>query len=313
MGEEQSLVRSPSKLEIFSRLTRIQFIPLIILPALSGTCLAWFEFKQFNAFYFGLVLLGVTLLHLGANSIDDVYDYENGVDQVANSMFPRDFGAWKPLPRGVISLKNAKLVSAVLFGLSICIGIYFWYAVGVWAFALAIAGVVLATIYTAPPLKLDYRGHALGEVSIFLSFGPIPVVGAFFVQTGILGLNALLASIPIGLMTVTILVDHDLIFYEAYTKSRKLSLATVLGRKNALIASLLMTVASYLFVLGLVFANVFPAWSLIAPLVSALILARKASAFSRPEEPPPFYVSFTANGLISNWSFALVLALTLLL
>ncbi|MGI0083641.1 MAG: prenyltransferase [Nitrososphaerales archaeon] len=313
MAEWQSVFKSSSKLEIFFRLTRIQFIPLIILPALVGTSIAWLEFKQFNALYFALVLLGVSLLHLGANSIDDVYDYANGVDQIANSMFPKEFGGWKPLPRRLISLRGAKLISALLFGSSLVIGIYFWRVMGFWALGLALGGVALATVYTAPPFKLDYRGFALGEISILFSFGPIPVLGAFFVQTGALALNPLLVSIPIGLMTVTILVDHDLIFYEAYKKSGKQSLGTVLGRKNALKASLAMTLVSYLLVVGLALANVIPVWTLLAPLMSALILARKARAFSRSEEPPSYYVPFTTNGLISNWTFALVLALTLLL
>ncbi len=304
--------KPPSKLDIFFRLTRIQFIPLIILPALAGTTLAWVEFKQFNAEFFGLVILGVVFLHLGANAIDDVYDLENGVDQVANSMFPKDFGGWKPLPRGLISLRNAKLVSGGLFALSLIIGVYFWHVVGFWAFGLALGGVALATFYTAPPLRLDYHGYALGEVSILLSFGPIPVLGAFYVQTGMLALNALLLSIPIGLMTVTILIDHDLIFYEVYAKSRKFTLGTVLGRKNALKASVALVVLSYILVVGLVLAGILPVWALLAPLVSGVILARKASTFSRPAEPPPFYVPFTVNAMISNWSFALLLALTIL-
>ncbi len=315
MSEEQSVPRGEthSGFEIFFRLTRLQFIPLIILPALAGTALAYFEFRQFNPWYLTLTLLGVILLHLGANAIDDVYDFQNGVDQVANSIFPRDFGGWKPLPRGLISLKNAKLVSVALFGFSLSIGAYFWYLVGFWAFGLALIGVLLATFYTAPPLRLDYHGFALGELAILLSFGPIPVLGAFYVQTGALAFNALLVSIPIGLKTVTVLIDHDLIFYEVYSKSKKFSLGTVLGRRNALRASLAMTVASYLLVIGFALGGIIPFWGILAPFASAIVLERKASVFLRPEETPPFYVTFTVNGLLSNWTFALVLALTILL
>ena len=172
---------------------------------------------------------------------------------------------------------------------------------------------MLAISYTAPPLKLDYRGLGLGEIAILLAFGPIPVLGSFYVQTGILTLPVLLVSIPVGIMTVTVLIDHDLIFYEVYSASKKFSLGTVLGRTRSLSASLLLTIIAYVSVFALVDAKVLPIWSCLAPIISVLILARKAKTFNRPNEPPPYYVPFTVNGLFSNWIFCLVLALTILL
>jgi len=302
-----------SNITIFARLTRFQFLPLILLPALCGTFLAFRTYHVFNPTYFALMFLGVAMLHLGANAIDDCYDFQNGVDQVANSMFPKDFSAWKPLPRGLISLKNAKSVSYMLLLGSLLLATYFAFVVGPWSLILGVAGIFLAITYTAPPLKLDYRGFGLGEIEILLAFGPIPLLGSFYVQTGVLTLPALLVSIPIGIMTVTILMDHDLIFYEVYSVSKKFSLGTVLGRAKSLSAILLFSVISYGIVFALVGAKVLPIWSCLAPITSALILARRAKTFRRPNEAPPHYVPFTVNGLLSNWIFSLVLALTILL
>ncbi len=291
----------------------MQFIPLTILPALVGTSLAYHDYHKFSIGFLSVVILGVISLHLGANAIDDYYDYRNGVDKVANEMFPKEFGGWKPLPRGLISLRDAKLVSAGLFATSLVIGAYFWYAVGYWAFLFALTGVLLATFYTAPPLKLDYRGYGLGEISILLSFGPIPVLGAFYVQTGLINLTALLVSIPVGLLTVTILIDHDLIFYEVYSKCAKMSLATVLGRRGALKLSLFLSVVAYSIMIGISLAGMIPLWTPLAAVVGGLLLARKRGVYSQSKEPPPYYLPFTVNGMIANWAFSLILALTLLL
>src|ERR1700680_2376107 len=114
----QKETSKPSPLVIFFRLTRVQFLPLIILPAVVGIALAFKLDNAFNPMYFALVLAGVILLHLGANAIDDCYDYQNGVDGIANDFFPKDFGGWKPLPRKMISLRNAKIVSYLLFAAS---------------------------------------------------------------------------------------------------------------------------------------------------------------------------------------------------
>lgn len=297
-------------LEILYRLTRVQFLPLVILPCAVGTALAYRFTGSFNAPYFLLVILGVALLHLGANAIDDCYDYQNGVDEIANSVFPTDFGGWKPLPRRLISLSTAKMVSALLFAGSLVISLYFAAVVGYWSLFLAVSGILLAIFYTAPPLKLDYRGKGLGEIAILFAFGPIPVLGSYYVQTGSLSFPTFLVSLALGLMTVTILIDHDMIFYEVYQKAKKFSMAAVLGRKKALEYSLYLTFVAYAFVIALVAARVLPLPSLLAPIASALVLSRKSEAFTRAKEAPPYYVPFTANALLGNWMFSLLLAIT---
>jgi 1,4-dihydroxy-2-naphthoate polyprenyltransferase len=313
---KQETVRSdesrPGNLALFLRLTRAQFLPLIVLPAIVGTAYAFYSSQRFNPLFFALVLLGVVLLHLGANAIDDAYDFQNGVDKIANSTFPKDFGGWKPIPRGYISLERGKFVSFLLLAAGIVVGIYFWYTVGYFAVILAIIGTLLAIFYCAPPLKLDYRGLGLGEAAIFFTFGPIPVLGTYYVQTGSISLDAFLVSVPIGLMTVTILMDHDLIFYEVYKKSGKLSLSTVLGRRKALIGSALITVVAFGMILGLVAAGILPIWCTAAPLISGAVLLRKRRDYGSSDKPPPFYVPFTVNALYSDWLFSLFLAIGIL-
>ncbi|MHB8568533.1 MAG: UbiA family prenyltransferase [Nitrososphaerales archaeon] len=294
-------------------MTRAQFLPLVILPALLGAFLAYFTFHTLNIPLLAITVFGVALLHLGANSIDDCFDYQNGVDKIANAVFPRDFAGWKPLPRGQISLRGAKLISYLLFLSSLSFAALLWYYVGIWAFILGVSGVILAVAYTAPPLKLDYRGLGLGEVSIFFAFGPIPVLGAYFVQTADLSFNAFLVSIPVGILTVTILLDHDLIFFEVYNKARKMSLAATIGKKKALIASFLLTICSYVLVIIFVAFRILPIWCLAAPAASFVIILRKKNTFSKPNEQPPYYLPFTVNSLVSNWAFCLILALSLLI
>jgi 1,4-dihydroxy-2-naphthoate octaprenyltransferase len=301
------------KLSIFLRLTRAQFLPLIILPVSVGTALAYSSTHSTNAELFGLALAGSVFLHLGANAIDDCYDYENGVDSKADSMFPKDFEGWKPIPRNLISLPVAKALSFLLLGLSLSFGVYLSIRVGYWALILGLIGVALAYFYTAPPLKLDYRGIGLGELAIFAAFGPVPVLGSYYVQTGILSMEAFLISIPIGIMTVTILLDHDLIFFEVYRASKKLSLTTVLGRKKALKLSFALTIASYVVILMLAAYRILPVSSILAPLASAFVLFEKWKVYFGEDGPPPLYASFTLRAMLSNWTFSLLLALALAL
>src|SRR5207247_4038255 len=85
-----------------------------------------------------------------------------------------------------------------------------------------------------------YRGLGMGELAIFLSFGPIPCLGTYYVLTGSLSLIPLILSIPTGLLTTSVLLSHDKIFFDAYSEAGKRSLAVVLGRNltNKLIFAL---------------------------------------------------------------------------
>ncbi len=94
-------------------------------------------------------------------------------------------------------------------------------------------------------------------------------------------------SLAVGIMTVTILVDHDMIFYEVYRRAKKYSLGAVLGRARALTASLYLTILSYGLIAVFVAVGILPLTTLAAPIVSALILVRKAKTFDRSEEAPP--------------------------
>ena len=47
---------------------------------------------------------------------------------------------------------------------------------------IGVVGIIVSLAYTAPPLKLVYRG--LGEVAVAIGFGPLMLLGAYVVQTG---------------------------------------------------------------------------------------------------------------------------------
>jgi 1,4-dihydroxy-2-naphthoate polyprenyltransferase len=70
-----------------------------------------------------------------------------------------------------------------------------------------VAGVVLSLFYTAPPLRFVHRG--LGEIVVALGFGPIMVLGAYFVQAQEYALEPLLASIPVGILIALVLYVNE--------------------------------------------------------------------------------------------------------
>lgn len=230
---------------LLPRLLRVQFTPVMIAPVILGAAVAWHAVRVFAPVLFLLALAGSVCLHLAANAIDDVYDYILGTDKVSERLFPPDTPGWKPLARGVMSVGQAIKVSYLLYGVSLVIGVFLSYLVGWYALAIAVPGILLSYFYTAPPLRLDYRGLGLGELSILLSFGPIPALGVYYVTTGQISGLPFIFAIPSGLLTTGILVSHDLIYYEPYKQSGKRSLVVVIGKGRALLFASVLPLFAY--------------------------------------------------------------------
>ena len=294
------------------RLTRIQFTPVIIVPVIVGTAAAW-SFKQvFNPAYLILALIGSILLHLASNTIDDVFDYSSGVDKASDKMFPPDFPGWKVIPRGVMTLHTAKIYSYVMFGITLSIGLYFTLAVGYWAIILAAIGMFLGYFYTAPPLMLDFRGKGFGEISIFLSFGLVPVLGSYYIQTGQLSLLAALVSVPSGLLTTSVLMNHNQIFFEPYVQTSKRTLTIVLGREWALKTTMALTVLAYLVVVTSSVIGLLPQTTLLVLLALPFTLKQLKISIKKNKVIPD-YAALTQATFVAGIVFGLLFAVGLLL
>ncbi len=252
------------------------------------------------------------MLHLASNIINDVYDYTSGVDKISEQSFPRDFQGWKVLPRGVLPLSTAKQYAYLFYLGGILIGLYLTVVTGLPVLVLGVLGVLLSYAYTAPPLRLDYRGLALGEIAIFASFGPIPALGAYYIQTQRLALSPLLASIPIGILTTVLLLNHDLIFHDVYKEGGKRSLAVVLGRPTTIRLTAFLSALCYLYVFFLIFLRLLPITTLsILPALAVLFLLVRL--YAKLGLQIPDYGKATQLALFHSLLFGLLLSLGFLL
>jgi len=299
-------------LPVLSRFVRAQFAPVMIAPVVLGGALAWRQAMAFDPAIFALTLLGSVSLLFAANGIDDVYDQLNGVDSTADRLFPKEFPGWKPITRGAITVRDGFVISGVFYVVSLVIGLYLSLLVGWLAIGIAIPGILLSYFYTAPPLKLDYRGIGLGELSILLSFGPIPCLGAYYVLTRGIALAAAAVPVSTGLLTVNVLLMHDLIFFEAYRQAGKRSLAVVLGAQRTLRVVLGFALLAYLIVAASVVVGWIPPLGLLC--VAALPLLLWSQKGGAPSEPPPQVIGRrTMKTFLHSVAFTLLLAMGLIL
>jgi 1,4-dihydroxy-2-naphthoate octaprenyltransferase len=296
---------------LFVRFARVQFLPVVLAPLLVGTAAAWYASHSLNPLLLGLLFLGSASLLIASNSIDDVYDFVNGVDQVSERMFPKEFPGWKPIPRGLMSVGQGFTISGTFYLVSLAVALYLAVVVGWIALAMAASGILLGYFYAAPPLRLDYRGFALGEVAIFLCFGAIPVLGAFYVLTGGLSPLPLLVSIPSGLLTTNIVLTHDMIFYDSYKAAGKRSLTVVLGRVRTGRLTFVLSGVAYATTILLVAVGRIPVFSLLVLLALPALLLKGLP--SGVEKPVPEYARMTMRVFVHSILFSVLLAAGLIL
>ncbi|MBP7796383.1 MAG: prenyltransferase [Elusimicrobiales bacterium] len=174
--------------------------PASIVPmVISGV----YSYKNgwFNWFDFCLVFFAGLSIHIGANLLNTYYDYRNGVDDESSD----DIG----IVKGLITPSNAFLLSLLLFSLGAVIGLFIIFKYSLYNLLwICVSGFLLAIIYTANPFSLKYR--ALGEIVIFLCFGPLIVTGSVMIMAKKFILDSLYLSLPTALLIVNILLANNM-------------------------------------------------------------------------------------------------------
>ncbi|MDE1819344.1 MAG: prenyltransferase [Euryarchaeota archaeon] len=262
--------------------------------------------------------LGLVLAHAASNLINDLEDFHSGVDE--GNYFRVQYGP-HPILSGFLTEKELRTWAATTAAAALACGALLVWVRGPWVGLLALVGLVLALGYASRP-GLKYLG--LGEVAVFLIWGPLMVAGSAFVLTGALSLFALLGAIPSGLgATLVILGKHiDKLQDDARRGIR--TLPVILGEPRARFAMRVLLVAMPASVVALVLGGRLPVPSLLALLsLPVAVPAWRVLRGPHPENPPPGYPAgawplwFVGFGFLLNRSFAgwyavgLVLALGL--
>jgi 1,4-dihydroxy-2-naphthoate octaprenyltransferase len=209
-------------------------------------------------------LLAAVLLHIGTNVINEIYDVRKGIDSITS---PR---ASHALLKGRLAEREAFAMAAVAFSAAAAIGVWLIVARGWPVAVLGLLGLLGGLGYTAPPLQ--YKFHALGPPLVFLLMGPLMVVGAYYVSSGALSWDALLVSLPVGLLVTAILHGNEWRDVSEDARAGISTLSIRAGRRAAHTLYLSLVVGAYLVLSLAVAVHALPAQSLLAMLSLPLLV-----------------------------------------
>ena len=194
-------------LKYWAAVVRAPFLTATIAPILLGSAIAYKQFGSFDWGIFWLVMFGGIFAQIGTNNINDYFDHRSRNDEMNKLASPFNGGS-RSIQSGLITPTNMLLLSIGFFSATFFIGLEMnnQFFNGDWnspLMYLGYLGLFLGIMYTGF-LKLAYNG--LGDLAVFIGFGPLMVYGAAFMQNQAVAptqiidpVATLLYSVPVGI------------------------------------------------------------------------------------------------------------------
>lgn len=239
-----------------------------VIPMLTGAAIAWCfgtNTKPLSVLWFFLAVLGVFLVEIAKNALNEVVDYQSGVDPGVDKEHRTPFsGGKKSIIEGHLDLTQCLYIAIICFLLASIVGIILVIFAEPKIFWIGFAGFSLAVLYSLPPFKLCYRG--VGEIAVGIAFGPVTVMGTYVLIEGSFDTLPFFASLPIAFLIMNVLWINQFPDYEVDKACGKKNLVVRLGKQKAVWGYLVLFVLSYVSVICLTIYAVNPIWLL--PLVT---------------------------------------------
>ncbi|MBU3181200.1 1,4-dihydroxy-2-naphthoate octaprenyltransferase [Clostridium psychrophilum] len=242
------------KIKIWLRAIRFFSFTGSVIPVTLGAILAVKQSK-FQFTYFILSIFAIVLLHAAVNLISDHDDYEKKVD-TRNS-----YGSSGVILENLLTSKQVNIGGIICLILGSLIGLFLSYEKGLFILVLGLIGAFGGYSYTAKPLMLKYKG--LGAPLVFLLFGPLMVVGSYYVQMQHVSVEAFFVSIPVGLLTTAILHANDIRDIIHDKKAGIKTLSINIGKSNAKKIYYGMIILAYVSIIVMILCGILPYLSLL--------------------------------------------------
>ena len=265
-------------LKIYFLESRPNFLILSVVLVILGTSIAWYD-GVFNLRYSLLTLLGLLLLHISVNALNEYYDYVSGVDfKTKTTPFSGGSGI---LPGSDFPVKRIFWLGIIAFILTVPIGIYFVLTKGWFLLPIFIIGAIFVLFYTTFLAKL---GWGLSEISAGLGLGTLPVLGVYLILNHGFSWPVLFASIPSGILVCNLLLLNEIPDVEGDKVGGRKTLPIILGKDKAARIYSALTLLVYMWVVLGVSLKIMPPFTLVALLTLPVAFIAITGSFAHDDE-----------------------------
>ena len=184
-----------------------------------GQAVAFGLNKSLNKTCFWLGFAGIFLVLVAVEFFNEYFDAKDGGDRIfslEDVRIPHHF-----YPLGILAV-----------GIAFIIGIYLALQTGWPVLLFAFLGFLGAYFYVGPPVRWAYRGF--GEIVIGLCYGPLMVLGSYYIQTAKIAFEPLFVSMVIGLSIFCLAILNEIPDYYQDMLVGKRNLVVRLGKRKAI-------------------------------------------------------------------------------
>jgi 1,4-dihydroxy-2-naphthoate octaprenyltransferase len=272
-----------SRLEIWFKELRAEFLTASVAPILLGAAIAYARDGVFNALLFALTLASMVCLHIAANVSNDYFDHRSGNDTL-NTQLVRPFsGGSRMIEDGFISARDVLIIAIVFWAAAIAIGAALIAMRGPVVLLFGVVGLLCGFFYVAPPVYFAKRG--LGELVVGLNFGLLPIIGTYYVLTGGISRESIVAGLPLTGLMAAMLFINEFPDMNADARVGKRTLVVRMGRPKASRFYAVLTLVSYVPIIAGVAAGLMPRATLIALIPIIFILKAIDTARKHCNDP----------------------------
>lgn len=224
---------------------RLRTLFLAVGTVVLGAGLAWHE-GNFSITAFLLTFLLAVSIQILANLANDLGDYQKGTDITGKRQ-----GPMRAVQSGKISPKSMKIAIAIFSAICMVIGLILIIRIlpfidrssALILLIIGAASILAALFYTLGRHAYGYKGW--GDLFAFLFFGPVPVIGSYFLHSLTFDWQPLWPSIGMGFISTMILNINNMRDIKNDKASGKRTIAVILGLKNARIYHALLAYGTF--------------------------------------------------------------------
>lgn len=259
--------------------TRPQFLTASALPVLLGSVWGYRADGSFGVAIAVIALLATVFVHAGANVLNDVFDDLSGTDRINRErIFPFSGGS-RFIQNRIITRSGMAVLGVGLLAASLPFAIALVAARGIGVIVFGLTGVALGVLYSAPPVQLCHRG--LGEATVAVAFGILPVMGAAWLQTGSIDPAAGLVGTAVGLWAASILLANEIPDSAADAAVGKRTLPVRLGVADTMRVYVGLQWTACIFVSASTIVTDLPVYAIVVPALLASVASLVARATAK--------------------------------
>jgi 1,4-dihydroxy-2-naphthoate polyprenyltransferase len=247
--------------------TRPPFLIASVLPVLVGTAWASTAFHRFDGILFALALAAILLAHAATNVYNDVSDDTIGADEGNTDRIYPFTGGSRFIQTGLLSRAEMRRLAIALCIGALLVGTILAALRGTGVILLGVAGLLLGILYSLPGAQLSARG--IGEAAVGLGLGVLPVLGAVWLQSGVIDFGALLLCVPVSCWVTAILVINEVPDVDADRRAHKRTLVVRWGETGARTIYRSLTAIAFGACAVAIALHVLPLWFAVVTLLLA--------------------------------------------